>query len=93
MKKVGLICIAGMVMASLVLIVPMPLWAKEQTSCPVMGGAINKNIYVDHNGKRVYFCCKGCPETFRKEPDKYIKQMEAEGVVLEKAPAAAEKKH
>ena len=57
-----------------------------QTTCPVMGGKINKNQYVDHDGKRVYFCCGGCPGTFKADPAKFIAKMEAEGIVLEKTP-------
>lgn len=57
-----------------------------QTTCPVMGGKINKDVYVDYEGKRVYFCCPGCETKFMEDPEMYIKQMEAEGVVLEKTP-------
>lgn len=63
----------------------------KQTSCPVMKGeAIDPNLYVDVNGKRIYVCCPGCITTIKAEPEKYIKQMEAEGIVLEKAPAPKE---
>jgi YHS domain-containing protein len=65
-------------------------WAKPQQTCPVMGGAINKSVYTDYNGKRIYFCCEGCPEKFKKDPEKYMKKFEAEGVELEKAPGATE---
>lgn len=61
---------------------------KKQTSCPVMGGPVNTNIYADANGKRVYFCCGGCVETFKKDPAKYIKKLEGEGITLDKAPDA-----
>ena len=57
-----------------------------QTVCPVMGGKINKDVYVDYRGKRVYFCCPGCEKKFLEDPEKYIQQMEAEGVVLEESP-------
>ena len=43
-----------------------------QTLCPVMGGAINKDIFVEHQGKKVYFCCPGCIEQFEAEPEKYL---------------------
>ena len=56
-----------------------------QTVCPLMGGKINKNIFADYEGKRVYFCCAGCMDSFNKEPAKYIKQMEDKGIVLDKA--------
>lgn len=60
---------------------------KLQTTCPVMeGNKINKNIYTDYKGKRIYFCCKGCPEIFKKNPEKYIKKMEKEGITLEDVP-------
>ena len=55
-----------------------------QTTCPVMGGKINKDLYVDHDGKRVYVCCKGCIAAVKKEPQKYIKKLEADGVTVAK---------
>ena len=65
---------------------------KAQTKCPIMGGDIDKSVFADHDGKRVYFCCKGCPEKFKKDPAKYIKQLEDEGVTLDKTLADTEKK-
>jgi Cu(I)/Ag(I) efflux system membrane fusion protein len=56
---------------------------KPQTLCPVMGNPINKEVYTDYHGKRVYFCCAGCDSTFLEDPEKYLKQMEADGVKLE----------
>jgi YHS domain-containing protein len=45
----------------------------EQTTCPVMdGNPINKNIFVEYKGKKVYFCCEKCKATFEKDPEKYI---------------------
>ena len=49
--------------------------AAEQTTCPVMGGAIDKNIFIEYKGKKVYFCCPGCEEQFKKEPEKYIAKL------------------
>ena len=62
--------------------------SKQQTTCPVMGGEINKEIYTDYEGKRVYFCCKGCIGEFKKDPAKHIKKLEEEGVAIEKVPGA-----
>ncbi len=47
----------------------------EQTNCPIMGGPINKDIFVEYQGKKVYFCCKGCPETFLANPEKYLSKL------------------
>ena len=56
---------------------------KPQTVCPVMGGKINKDLYVDYQGQRIYFCCSSCKETFLKEPEKYMKKLADEKVLLE----------
>ena len=58
-----------------------------QAKCPVMGGAIDKKLYVDHDGKRIYVCCSGCLGKVREDPAKYIKMLEDQGVTLEKVPA------
>lgn len=57
---------------------------KLQTTCQVMGGAIDKNQYVDHDGKRIYICCKGCEAPLKKDPAKYIQKLEAEGITVAK---------
>lgn len=59
---------------------------KKQTTCPVMGGKINKAQYADVKGKRIYVCCLGCINKIKTDPDTYIKQLEAEGIVLDKTP-------
>lgn len=58
----------------------------KQTVCPVMGGKVNKDIYVDYQGKRIYFCCKGCDSKFKEDPEKYMKKMKDQGMKLEDAP-------
>ena len=58
---------------------------KAQTTCPVMGGAVDKTKFVDYDGKRIYVCCGGCIAKIKKDPAKYVKQLEAEGVTLDKA--------
>lgn len=50
--------------------------ATEQTTCPVMeGNPIDKNIFVEYKGKKVYFCCQACPDVFNKDPEKYITKL------------------
>jgi YHS domain-containing protein len=71
------------------------LWAAEgkpQTVCPVLAGNIDKSIYVDYKGKRIYFCCKGCDAEFKKDPEKYMKKLQEQGIKLEPCPPGAEKK-
>jgi len=66
---------------------PAPSEMKAQANCPVMGGAINKSFYADHNGKRMYFCCNACVSGFKADPEKYLKKLADEGVQLEDTPA------
>jgi YHS domain-containing protein len=61
---------------------------KPQTECPVMGGKVDKKVYTDYQGKRIYFCCSGCVDDFKKNPDKYLKQMEEKGITPEQAPVS-----
>jgi len=68
------------------------LQATTQAKCPVLGGDINKQVYADYNGKRIYFCCSGCDTEFKKDPEKYMKKLEEQGVTLEPAPDGAAKK-
>jgi YHS domain-containing protein len=49
--------------------------AIEQKTCPVMEGTINKELYTEYKGKKVYFCCLGCKEKFEKEPEKYLSKL------------------
>jgi len=61
-----------------------------QTTCPVMGGAINREYYADYKGKRVYFCCPGCKEKFAADPGMYIEKLEEQGVDIEDVPVESE---
>ena len=57
-----------------------------QTKCPIKGGDINKDVFVDYQGKRVYFCCAGCDKKFMANADTLIKAAEAKGITFEAAP-------
>ncbi len=61
---------------------------RPQTVCPVLGGNIDQKVYVDYQGERIYFCCPGCDAEFRKNPEKYMKKIQEQGITLEKSPEA-----
>lgn len=44
----------------------------EQTTCPVKGGSIDKTIFTEYRGKKVYFCCQDCMDEFKVDPEKYL---------------------
>ncbi|MDD3643162.1 MAG: YHS domain-containing protein [Candidatus Krumholzibacteria bacterium] len=48
------------------------LFESVQTICPVMGNPINRDFWVWHMGRGVYFCFEHCIGTFLAEPRKYL---------------------
>jgi len=48
--------------------------AAEYAIDPVcgMGVAASSPRHVDHDGRRYWFCCDGCRDNFRADPDKYL---------------------
>ena len=54
----------------------MPKAEIAQKLCPVTGELINRNIFVDYDGRRIYFCCDMCPAQFKKEPEKFLKKLD-----------------
>ncbi|HWR82623.1 MAG TPA: YHS domain-containing protein [Candidatus Deferrimicrobium sp.] len=53
------------------------LFENIQKVCPVSGEAIDKAIYSDYKGRRIYFCCKKCQKAFADSPKKYLKKMDS----------------
>jgi Cu(I)/Ag(I) efflux system membrane fusion protein len=56
-----------------------PAFTVDQAHCPVMGGAIDRNVFTDYKGMRIFFCCAGCEEKFLAGPEKYLKALEEMG--------------
>ena len=83
MKSIVKSVIVAMIITAFALTSTLAMAAQVQKTCPIMGGAIDKKLYADHNGKRVYFCCPGCEPQFKKNPKAFIKKLESQGVKLE----------
>jgi YHS domain-containing protein len=43
----------------------------RQTKCPLSGKPIKAEHVVEYEGKKVYFCCEGCPKAFQADPEKH----------------------
>lgn len=80
LKRFSLCCMLVAGLAS-------PAFAVPQSTCPIMGNEVNKELYVDVLGKRIYVCCPYCIGEIEKDPAKYIKDLEDSGQELELAPA------
>jgi len=91
MKKMNLVVVAlimALFASGLALAAEPAAQPKSQATCPVLGGNINKNVYVDYKGKRIYFCCPGCIEVFKKNPEQYLEKLKEQGVTPEPVPEA-----
>jgi membrane fusion protein, copper/silver efflux system len=50
------------------------------TICPVMGNPVDpKSPTVEYKGKLIGFCCGGCDDTFKGNPEKYLKNLNNDG--------------
>jgi YHS domain-containing protein len=49
--------------------------AIEQTTCPVLPSPIDKNVFTEYKGKKVYFCCTNCKKAFELDPEKYVSKL------------------
>jgi hypothetical protein len=45
-----------------------------QAKCPVSGKDANKDVAVDYKEGKVYLCCEGCPDAFKKDTAKFAVQ-------------------
>jgi YHS domain-containing protein len=53
--------------------------------CPLSGDKVNPKMSYTFNGKRYLFCCKKCVKDFKKDPAKYISQMDRKEAAPEHA--------
>jgi len=61
------------------------LFENIQTTCPVSGEKLTrKEVFVDYEGRRIYFCCENCPPKFMKDPQKYLTAMDNPGSIEQK---------
>lgn len=55
----------------------LPSEIGQAAKCPVMGGEFKvkaKTVVAEYKGKAYYFCCPGCEDPFKADPEKHIKQ-------------------
>lgn len=54
------------------------LFENIQINCPVSGEELEDSaIFTDFEGRRIYFCCNKCEKSFKADPQKYLKKMDA----------------
>jgi YHS domain-containing protein len=56
------------------------LFENIQTTCPVSGEELKEETaFTDFEGRRIYFCCEGCVETFGKDAQAFLSKMDKAG--------------
>ena len=55
-----------------------------QTHCPIMNLPIDRALYHDHEGQRIYVCCPGCLDEVRERAAEIISEHAARGIVFER---------
>lgn len=54
------------------------LFENIQTNCPVSGEKLEDSAnFTDFEGRRIYFCCAKCEKSFKADPQKFLKKMDA----------------
>jgi YHS domain-containing protein len=59
--------------------------------CPIQGEDIDPKVTTAYKGKTVAFCCESCIDDFKKDPEKYMKQIAADNKKAEDAKKAKDK--
>jgi len=54
-----------------------------QVTCPIMGAKVNKDLYVDAAGARIYVCCNDCIAKVKADPKAAIQKILANGEMPE----------
>ncbi len=62
---------------------------KPQMTCPISGEPVQKDIFVDVKGFRVYLCCEKCKAAVEADPDAALAKIKANGETAACTPRAA----
>jgi len=63
---------------------------KVQVTCPISDEPINKEVYSEKGGEKVYFCCPRCKGKYEENPDKYATQVANSMTIQTKCPLSGQ---
>lgn len=63
---------------------------KIQVTCPVTKEPVDPDVFFESDGKKVYFCCKGCINKYRRDPSKYASSLASSYTYQTKCPVTDE---
>ncbi len=71
---------------------PQPPAKLYQMRDAISNKLVDRSVYTDYEGKRIYFCCTGSRGAFLKNPEKYMNRFRELGITLQDAPEPKDKK-
>lgn len=45
---------------------------------------VKRDISVEHDGRKVYFCCKACVKSFQNNPKNFLEEVKKQWKVIDK---------
>jgi len=63
---------------------------KVQVACPVSGKPVDPKVFIEQDGKKVFFCGKNCSEDYKKDPAKYAGKLAGCYTYQTKCPGSGE---
>jgi len=61
-----------------------------QVTCPVSSNPVDQDVFIESNGKKVYFCDKGCISKYEADPAKYASALANSYTYQTKCPVMGE---
>ena len=52
--------------------------ASMNAFCPVSADKASRKVSYEYQGKKYYFCCRDCVKKFKKNPEKYLAQLNSQ---------------
>lgn len=59
---------------------------QPQTVDVFSGKPVNRNVFADRDGERLYFCCDESKKMFQANPQATLQKIHAKSIILEKTP-------
>ena len=60
-----------------------PVRATDGCSGDYCSKKVKRDITAEHEGRKVYFCCKGCVKDFKQDPKAYLEEVKLQWKVID----------
>jgi YHS domain-containing protein len=60
-----------------------PVDSKKKCGGSYCSNDVKDDLFVEHEGRKVLFCCEGCIDIFKKNPNDFAEQIKAQWIVID----------